>query len=349
MLPTATQLVATQESPDAAWRRFGLVLDRYDVALFVGAGLTIPNRLPNWRKLTSQLAGYDSAHADELSTNNIGLTTQLQLARERSKSPTEWVEAVRIALYRDFRVQVAHASEDIAGLAVSDFGNGTDVSRRRVRDFFALTNPVLLRLVQLCATWRSGEFRANSQMGAILTTNLDGLLQLCDRAIHGSPRILRTVERAHKEPHSQKISVYHVHGYLQLAPKVAEASDSFVLTEDEYLARNDNPYSWASVVLHWALREFPLVFIGCSMTDELVRRALRRSVRERVMHFQAERGDSPVKEHQWRRQFAITELHKDAAINDAVNLSLAFLGVWPLWVANFEGDLLRRLSELGLS
>lgn len=121
-----------------------------------------------------------------------------------------------------------------------------------MKHFFRRTNPVLSELVKACGTSSTGQKSRSELIGAVLTINLDCLLQACDRACHGSPRILKTVERATKGPKEGKISLYHLHGYLRIEPKSpnAEAPDRLVFTEDEYLARNDDPYSWANVTLH---------------------------------------------------------------------------------------------------
>lgn len=348
---SAVPYEATYDSPDESWARLREVLKKFDIALFLGAGLTMPNRLPSWVELTARLSSCSPAQVKTLQAHNLALTTQLQLARAPFSSSVEWADAVREALYRDFTEQVRTEAPKIPGLRLSDFGSGSSESRARVRRFFELRNPLLLRIVEACGVRQGGRVVANDQIGAILTTNFDGLLQICDRACHGSPRMLRTVERAHKNSHAEKISLYHLHGYLHidtLHPE-QEAADRLVLTEDEYLERNDNPYSWANVILHWALREFPIVFVGCSMTDELVRRALRRSMRERLAHAAADATPASDSERRWRRQFALTKLEDDETINRRLNAGLAFLGVWPLWIRDFNADLMARLLEIGLT
>jgi hypothetical protein len=65
--------------------------------------------------------------------------------------------------------------------------------------------------------------------------------------------------------------------------------------------RNDNPNHWAAATLQWALREFPILFVGYSMTGALVRRALYRSRIERQTDAKAE---SP-------RQLRIAKLRTD--------------------------------------
>jgi hypothetical protein len=124
--------------------------------------------------------------------------------------------------------------------------------------------------------------------------------------------------------------LYQLHGYL-LPPQAqlpsGEAADGLVLAEAEYLARTDGPYTWANVMLHWAVREFPVVFVGCSMTDELVRRALHRSCLERVAHHIAKRSGKPESEEKRRKHFAVMLWSGDGLVDRALNESAATLGL----------------------
>lgn len=92
-----------------------------------------------------------------------------------------------------------------------------------------------------------------------------------------------------------------------------------------------------------------MLFVGCSMTDELIRRALRRSVVERIEHLREAHPKAPLKEPDWRRQFAVMKMKEDEGANKAINDSLAFLGVWPLWVSDYDKDLPRRIRQLRAS
>ena len=341
-------LTGTFESADASWQRLQDVLNDFDVALFLGAGLSVPNKIPAWQALTARLSNEAEPVVRKLQSYGVSLTTQLQLARQKAPGD-DWSKRMRSVLYAGLWRQVAAQARFIARLSAKDFGETDKAARGRVRTFFARTNPVLLQIVEACAVDRDGQRKANDRIGAILTTNIDGLLQACDRACHGHPRMLRTVEDATKNSVFEKITLYHLHGYVNLNAAKPTPSDGLVLTEDEYLGRNDDPYSWASVVLHWALREFPIVFVGCSMTDELVRRALRRSLLERLHFSGSATRFHPIPEHRWRRQFAVVRRRKIHRANHAINDNLAFLGVWPLWVSDFKGDLQRRLTALGLA
>src|SRR5690606_15621534 len=103
-------------------------------------------------------------------------------------------------------------------------------------------------------------------------------------------------------------------------------------------------YSWANVTLHWAVREFPVVFLGCSMNDELIRRALHRSCRERAEHYSNKKGGEPLKERRRRQHFAVMLLSGNGDVDRRRNESAAMLGVWPLWVRDYRKDLPARIA-----
>src|SRR5262245_55584557 len=123
-----------------------------------------------------------------------------------------------------------------------------------------------------------------------------------------------------------------------------EAADRLILTETEYHDRTDDAYSFANSALLWALREFSCLFVGCSMTDELMRRALYRSLKERKEALRRERADD--KEKRWRRHYAVVEACDRADVNTLRDRDLKMLGVNPLWVTDFRIDLPRRLKRL---
>lgn len=335
----------TFDSPEKSWQRLRRTLRHYDVALFLGAGVSIANKMPTWNTFVEKLGCWSSIERSKLAAAGLSPATLCEIAKRRVPAST-WTERVRSAIYEEFVAQV----QATQGLSLSDFGSKHSRARKRVSDFFRSKNPVLFEIVQVCGLKRrDGGYEMNETVGAVLTTNVDGLLQLCDRAIHGSPRMLRTVERASAETAAGKIPLYQLHGYL-LPPQAqlpsGEAADGLVLGEAEYLARTDGPYTWANVTLHWAVREFPVIFVGCSMTDELVRRALHRSCLERVAHHMAKRFREQESEDVRRKHFAIMLWSGDDLVDRALNDSAATLGLWPLWVRDFAKDLPARLQQV---
>jgi hypothetical protein len=335
---------ATFQSPQESWNQLRKTVESYDIALFLGAGVSTPNVLPSWKDFIGHLGGWSEDEVAVCMADGMSLISLCEVARSQTTS-AKWKESVRHALYEGFRAQVNEHARKIAGLSIADFDSKDGARRKRVSRFFKATNPVLWEIVRVCGVGASKHPRKNDRIGALLSTNLDALPQLCDRAVHGA-RILRTVERASTEPHAEKIPLYQLHGYI-LPPRErpitrGEAADALVLTESDYVARTDGPYAWANVTLHWAVREFPVVFIGCSMTDDLIRRALLRSCRERSEDYSAKKSVEAAEITQ-RRHFAVRRLHREDRVNRLWNQSAAVLGLWPLWVENYDKDLALRV------
>ena len=251
-------------------------------------------------------------------------------------------ELLRESLYQDFRCQLSEKGLDFE--AFRPMLHSKAPANSKIADYFRDNNRALHEIVRMCAIRENGMAR----IIALLTTNLDSLIQYCDRAIHGSPRMLRTIERASKSTHSHKVPLYHLHGYLQPFQDTEakrEAADRMILTEQEYIARTDQPYHWAATILHWALVESPVVFIGCSMEDELCRRALYRTRAQRIDDANAESARRG-KKHSNPKHFAVCKF-SDEATNRFTEQSYALLDLNPLWVRDYKTtELPERLSEL---
>jgi hypothetical protein len=131
-----------------------------------------------------------------------------------------------------------------------------------------------------------GFYKANlKHIRAIVTFNLDSLLQEYTRARYNNPGLLRTIERATQSPDISKISVYHMHGLLRFDNKAKqaekEAADAVVLTEQDYYNFFNDPMSLFNYTFMYLLREYSCLFIGLSMQDENIRRLLHYSREER--------------------------------------------------------------------
>ena len=340
----------TYESPDESWQRLRRTIDDYQIAVFLGAGVSSANRLPFWDGFIQALGNWSAQEMAKFKESGTSLMSLCEIAKHQP-SELAWTERVRHALYEKFLEQIDAESKRIHGLTSADLSSKSDTSRTRVNEFFQDSNPVLWEIVNACGSPDgTGRYHANDNIGALLTTNLDGLPQLCDRALHGR-RLIRTVERAATEAHLGKIPLYQLHGYL-MPPGVSrglrgEAADGFVLTESEYLGRTDGPYAWANVTLHFVVREMPVIFVGCSMSDDLIRRALLRSRRERADSFAATQANTDeVHEHIVRRHFVVMcRDPDDEKTNRIRNLGTAMLGAWPLWITDYDKDLPARVRE----
>jgi len=81
-------------------------------------------------------------------------------------------------------------------------------------------NTTLRSVASFCATVKDGidGYSPNPRVHAVITFNVDSLLQAYGRAFlpnqRGQP-LFRTIERPSKHRHSSRMSVYHMHGFIQ--------------------------------------------------------------------------------------------------------------------------------------
>ena len=219
----------------------------------------------------------DDSLFDEMRTEGISLPTIASVLEQGCTNRTQFIEQVREALYRTF---------SLFGADMTLQSN----KRKLVRDVCE-TNPNLtLRAVAaLCVvlsdeskqTYKDNAKDNTEHVRAIVTFNLDGLLQRYVRARYENGSLLRTVERAAKSPEIGEINVYHMHGLLRFDKKArrprSEAADAVVLTEQDYFDFFNDPTSLFNYTFLYLLREFSCLFIGLSMQDENIRRLLHYS------------------------------------------------------------------------
>jgi len=362
---------------DASWQRLHQALEKDDLALFVGAGVSYVaprpkgpgGGLPNWGEFADRLGkAADLARSEIAFLKKRGRTlpTIMSLIQDRlcSKLCADaceerhqvWTAAMRDVLYRDFKRalrqhQIDPESDRFRLVLVAEEEESKadypELCKYMEKRFASLT-----AIVKLCSARASSEDKKRDperewvpQRGirAVLTYNIDALIQIYDRARHGR-RVFRTVERSSKKSRGRKMPLYQLHGYMQpleVGP-AHEATDRLVLTESEYHKRTDEQFNFAMTSTLWALRETVCVFVGCSMTDELMRRGLYRSRSERIRDSLSE-GKKPARaEEEALRHFAVLKIEDQSKFERDLEL----LGVRPLWVKDFAPDLPRRILDL---
>jgi|SRR5215472_558424 len=358
---------------DESWQRVHQALEMNDLALFVGAGVSYVRDppegpgggLPGWRQFAKRLAeAADLAESQICLLEKGGRTLPAIISmiqdrvwkKEGAYSCQDrqrvWTTLVRDVLYRDFKRALSQHGIDPEDERFRRFLRAEqDLKKehRRLCEYMEKRFASLTAIVELCSAPASREdpdrkWVPQRGIRALLTYNVDALIQIYDRARHGR-RVFRTVERSSKKARGRKIPLYQLHGYLQpldVGPN-HEATDRLVFTEHEYHKRTDEAFNFAMTSTLWALRETVCVFVGCSMTDELMRRGLYRSRKERIRDSRYEGKDLISAEEEALRHFAVLPIedHKGELERD-----LRLLGVRPLWVHDFNRDLPRRILDL---
>jgi hypothetical protein len=314
------------------------------IFLVLGAGVSFKSGLPSWPALLHRL--FSTCYSpprpalfDELSRDGLSLPVLASLLEEHARnlgtsSPAGrevFTDLVRDALYEDFPWYPEGLYRDGA----REFVQTTDQQN------------LTLRAVSALCTFRSrgdGLFHHNPRVKAVVTFNLDALLQSHSWAKYcvepRRRRILRTVERPSANSRPDKISVYHVHGFMRFDHKVgeksSEAPDQMVLTEQDYFdAFNDPTRIFNYTFLH-LLREHTAVFVGLSMQDENLRRLLHYSKAERVRALQAEGVPDSQLRARALRHVALLTAKPDHEVMRAHELTLGALGVRVIWLRSFD-------------
>ena len=131
-------------------------------------------------------------------------------------------------------------------------------------------------------------WETNPRVGGILTTNYDNLVEGSFGSKYGRSLLKPVTREGSREtvPGKRVIPVYHMHGYVSYVddpkePDGVKASD-LVIAEDDYYRTFYNLLGFSNVVATSFLRQFPCLFVGCSMADRNVRRILYHLQRERI-------------------------------------------------------------------
>ena len=331
---------------ETSWKELRRAYDKEGIVLALGAGVSTGSHLPNWPELLRGLVkdsigrGDDSLF-DEMRTKGMSLATIASTLEQGCSSRAEFIEQVREALYRNFclfgAVMILRSNQ-----------------RKLVRDVCEKNPNLTLRAVAaLCvalADKGKRTYKDNTEhIRAIVTFNLDHLLQRFVRARYEDRRLLRTIERASKSPEIGEINIYHMHGLLRFDNKAkrrrSEATDAVVFTEQDYFDFFNDPTSLFNYAFLHLLREFSCLFIGLSMQDENIRRLLHYSRKERVRSYVNGGGADARAKEKALRHFAILKHSDSALIDGSVKDSLRALGTRVLWINN-HNEIPDHLGEM---
>jgi hypothetical protein len=298
------------------------------LVLCLGSGIAKCSGLPDWIELLNRLFHVAWPNHPESPKHPMferlrddGFTLTAIASILEQKLGTDFVEAVREALYRDFCLFKPAPEKPDRSLLV-----------KQVR----AENHSLRAVAALCVVKSQDTYVANPQIRAIVNLNFDVVLRTYAKEHYGK-YLLRTVERPDAQPYQGSIPTYHAHGLLHWYHKrfrnlKYEAPDLLVFTEQQYFDFFGRPFEVFSYTLLSLMREYSMVFIGTALKDDNLRRLLYYNQNERALA--AER--QPDAEIKLARHFLITtsSKNKDA---DALTASAHLrLGVKTIWLNNWD-------------
>ncbi len=118
----------------------------------------------------------------------------------------------------------------------------------------------------------------------VVTYNFDDLLEQRLKHHQVATNIIST-ESDITTP--DKLSVFHVHGYLPRPIDKLDENAELIFSEEDYHKVYRDAYCWSNIVQLNYLRESTCLFIGCSLTDPNLRRLLDVAARsnEKPRHY----------------------------------------------------------------
>jgi hypothetical protein len=299
------------------------------LVLFLGAGVSSASGIPGWRDLldglladigsmpAAQTAGGEKAGSisQQLQTRaGIPMTAQFDLIVHDCKGPEqerEFVDRLRKGLYGQPRFSRLRMLLD----AIPE-----DNDAKTRHDWSALRselqkNSTLAAIGDLIIGTLGGSTRA-AGIRAVLTTNVDNLLQVYVMSRSGGQRRLDTVSDASCRETPGNVPVYYLHGWLDMRERRqggAVREPPLVFKESEYFSTIASPSSFANNTAQHFFQRGRVLFIGTSLEDLNVRRWLfnaflgRRSAHasrlesRRVAHAGSEAYAASIR-HFWLRQ-----------------------------------------------
>ena len=282
---------------DAVERLCATYRDVPQLGLVLGAGVSKESGVPLYSKLAHDLfqlalkrrnlkgvpesvIAFMQEQARHLRTGQAGGTPQdpdkiLQFVCDHLDPKANLPLLVKQVLYRNVETKLSHKM----------------VASRTYRD-----NQTLDAVITFCAALpgsvlaldSESRWETNPRVGGILTTNYDNLVEGTFGSKYGRSLLKPVTREGSREtvPGKRVIPVYHMHGYVSYVddpkePDGVKASD-LVIAEDDYYRTFYNLLGFSNVVATSFLRQFPCLFVGCSMADRNVRRILYHLQRERI-------------------------------------------------------------------
>jgi len=332
-----------------AWNLLNRAYKENGIVPVLGAGVSARSGLPEWTELLRRVGEHCGTEGAALVTaacqEGFSLPAVAAMLRVRCPEGQDFTELVRRELYRKLPDEIRKAERKTARSVAAKVACVQE------------QNLTLRAVAALCAiatgkrppfTEENPRFKSNPLIHAVVTFNVDAVLRAYVAARYDTA-LVRSVERASKEPMKGRINLYYMHGFLRYdhgAGKAGrEGADKLVLAEQEYFDFFNNPTGMFNYTFLNLLRERVCVFIGASMKDDNIRRLLHYSTKERVRAFEEENVTPVSARARAIRHFAVLK-HYDLKVMDAaVEASLKALGTRVLWVDAFD-EIPTRLGEM---
>jgi NAD-dependent SIR2 family protein deacetylase len=301
----------------------GLLKQKYknqDLALFLGAGVSVDAGIPKWSDLINSLLSEMILHIadrDHDALLSSHLNEIIKLAYEnKEESPITQMRYIRSAFSSTEYQKIVHDT----------------LYKNRPKPFTDLLDAI----AALCTPKRN-----HIGVQGVVTYNFDDLLE---RRLRKLNVLINTISSEEDLTDPDQLSIFHVHGYLPQGNDEYDKDLELIFSEEDYHRVYRDAYCWSNIVQLNYLREHTCLFIGCSLSDPNLRRLLDVATRnnEKPRHFAFLRKNNSLK---------TSEIDPDAlnAYNRIdVNLRekcYAEMGINIIWIDEFK-DIPKILERL---
>lgn len=294
-----------------------------DVVLFLGAGVSKDGGIPLWGTLIKKLHIF---MLNQLTKDKMLSSEEQKMMRELAfnnemESPLLQMRYIKAAFQNEEFYQFVHEA-----LYDQKFNINTKL-------FDAIAK---ISIPQ----------RSYCGIKSVITYNFDDLLEM---KFEQKDIRYNVVSCEEDRPASDKLNIYHVHGYLPSDLEKSAGNFNLIFSEEDYHKVYQDSYSWSNLAQLNALKENTCLFIGSSLTDPNLRRLLDV----------AARSEENARHYAFMKRVEIKNDNAEKPVNSNIldiyqkiddNIQTAYyreLGLNIIWIDEYEDipDILKSLLD----
>ncbi len=214
-------------------------INKKQVSLILGAGISVPYNIPSWTSLLDNIF----------------------IEQENLLKTAGYIETNIFKRVRGF-------DPLISARYLRKTASGSFESALRKLLYSNLNTSSTSNLINSIA--RIISEKGIPYIDTIITYNYDDILETeLKKNKIDSKTIINNLE----DYNPRLVNVYHVHGYLPRKGQIPK-SMNLVLSENDYFTQYKQPYNWSDLIQIETFRSKTCIFIGLSLTDPNIRRLL---------------------------------------------------------------------------
>ena len=243
------------------------------LVLFLGAGVSIDAGVPLWDTLINKLLlRMINLKIDESNESNEGndikkvkftqkdINNISEIAfNNKESTPLLQMRYIRAALNTDIYYNAVH--DEL-------YANNIKVDTKLLNSISKISTPR----------------RQHKGLDSIVTYNFDDLLEQNLKKWNVDYNVIQS---SAKMPVTNKLNIYHVHGYLPQDELNKDERAELIFSEEDYHRVYGDAYCWSNMAQVKSFQDNTCLFVGCSLTDPNLRRLLDSAMRhpEKTRHF----------------------------------------------------------------